>query len=64
MFADRLESAALADVREFAEAGEWECEIDLLIACLRSAPVTAAERAELTGLPRAMGLSAGPAEAL
>jgi len=50
MFADRLESAALADVREFAEAGEWECEIDLLIACLRSAPVTAAERAELTGL--------------
>lgn len=35
---DRLEPIALADVREYAEAGEWECEIDLLIACLRSAP--------------------------
>jgi hypothetical protein len=51
-FADRLDPAQLADVREYAQVGEWGEELDLLLACLRIArrPVTAAERAELVAL--------------
>ena len=56
----------LATVREYAEAGEWGEEIDLLLACLIAArrPVTAAEREELAALLEAMGLPAEPAEGL
>ena len=55
-FADCLEPAELSDVREYAEVGEWGEEINLLLACLRTArgPLTAAERAELAVLPDAM----------
>jgi hypothetical protein len=65
-FADRLDPADLASVREYAEAGEWGEEIDLLLACLIAArnPVTAPERAELAALLAAMGMSAEPAEEL
>jgi hypothetical protein len=65
-FADRLDPAALADVRECAQAGEWGEEIDLLVACLRAArcPVTAAEREELVTLLEAMGMPAEPAREL
>jgi hypothetical protein len=65
-FADRLDPADLATLREYAEVGEWGEEIDLLLACLNAArqPVTAAERAELTALLTAMGLPTGPAEEL
>lgn len=65
-FADRLDPADLATVREYAEAGEWGEEIDLLLACLSAAqrPVTAAERGELVALLEAMGMSAEPAEEL
>jgi hypothetical protein len=65
-FADRLDSANLATVREYAEVGEWGEEIDLLLACLSAArrPVTAAERGELVALLQAMGLPTGPADAL
>ena len=65
-FADRLDLARLAVVREYAEVGEWGEEIDLLLACLRMArrPVTAAERAELMALLQAMGLPAEPVEEL
>jgi hypothetical protein len=65
-FADRLDPADLATVREYAEVGEWGEEIDLLLACLSTAgrPVTAPERAELMTLLEAMGMSAAPAEAL
>jgi hypothetical protein len=34
-FADRLNPAQLADVRECAQVGEWAEEIDPLLACLR-----------------------------
>jgi hypothetical protein len=62
-FADRLDPADLAAVREYAEAGEWGNEIGLLLACLSAArrPVTAAERGELAALLEAMGLPAVPA---
>ena len=65
-FADRLDPADLATVREYAEVGEWGEEIDLLLASLRAArqPVTAAERKELVTLLEAMGLPAEPAERL
>jgi hypothetical protein len=65
-FADRLDAADLATVREYAEAGEWGEEIDLLLACLSAARqgVTAAERAELVALLQGMGMSAVPAEEL
>ena len=65
-FADRLDPADLATVREYAEVGEWGEEIDLLLASLRAArqPVTAAERKELVALLQAMGLPAEPAEQL
>ena len=65
-FADRLDPADLATVREYAEVGEWGEEIDLLLASLRAArqPVTAAERKELVALLEAMGLPAEPAEQL
>jgi hypothetical protein len=63
-FADRLDPADLATVREYAEAGEWGEEIDLLLACLNAAgrPVSAAERAELVTLLKAMGMPADLAE--
>jgi len=66
MFADRLDPTDLATVREYAEAGEWGEEIDLLLACLSATrrPVTAAERGELVALLEAMGMSAGAAEEL
>jgi hypothetical protein len=65
-FADRLDPDDLATVREYAEAGEWGEEVDLLLACLIAArrPVTAAEREELAALLEAMGLPAEPAEGL
>jgi hypothetical protein len=65
-FADRLDPAQLADVREYAQVGEWAEEVDLLLACLRTAgrPVSAAERAELVALLQAMGLPTEPAEEL
>ena len=65
-FADRLDPADLATVREYAEAGEWGEEIDLLLACLSAArrPVTAAEREELAALLEAMGMPTQPAEKL
>jgi hypothetical protein len=42
-FADRLEPNDLVTVREYADAGEWSEEIDLLLACLNEThqPVTA-----------------------
>jgi len=65
-FADRLDQADLATVHEYAEAGEWGEEIDLLLACLSAArrPVTAAEREELAALLEAMGMPTQPAEKL
>jgi hypothetical protein len=65
-FADRLDPADLATVREYAEVGEWGEEIDLLLACLRAAqrPVTPPERAELIALLEAMGMSTAPAKEL
>jgi hypothetical protein len=65
-FADRLDPADLATVREYAEAGEWGEEIDLLLACLSTGrrPVTAVERGELMTLLEAMGLPPEPAEQL
>jgi hypothetical protein len=65
-FADRLDPADLATVREYAEAGEWGEEIDLLLASLHAGRqlVTAAEREELVALLEAMGLPAEPAEQL
>jgi hypothetical protein len=65
-FADRLDPADLATVREYAEVGEWGEEVDLLLACLSAArrPVTASEREELVALLEAMGLSPVPAEEL
>lgn len=65
-FADRLDPTDLATVREYAEAGEWGEEIDLLLACLCAAsrPVSAAERGELVALLQAMGMSIEPAQKL
>jgi hypothetical protein len=65
-FADRLEPADLATVREYAEVGEWGEEIDLLLASLRAAqrPVTAEERSELVALLEAMGMPTEPVDAL
>lgn len=65
-FADRLNQADLATVREYAEVGEWGEEIDLLLACLSAAQrsVTAAERGELVALLEAMDLPTKPAEEL
>lgn len=65
-FADRLDPADLATVREYAEAGEWGEEIDLLLACLSATrrPVTDAERGELVSLLEAMGMPVEPAEEL
>lgn len=51
-------------MREYAQVGEWGEEIDLLLACLRGATVTSAERAEFVALLQAMGLPAEPAEEL
>jgi hypothetical protein len=57
-FADRLDPADLAAVREYAEVGEWGEEIDLLLSSLRAGrrQVTAAERSELIALLQAMGM--------
>lgn len=65
-FADRLEPADLATVREYAEAGEWGEEVDLLLTCLRAGQrsVTAAERTELMKLLAAMGTGTDAVEAL
>jgi thioredoxin-like negative regulator of GroEL len=65
-FADRLEPADLATVREYAEVGEWGEEIDLLLASLRASqrPVAAEERSELVSLLEAMGMSTEPVDAL
>lgn len=65
-FADRLDPTDLATVREYAEAGEWGEEIDLLLAYLSTArrSVTAAERAELVALVEAMGMSSTTAQEL
>ena len=65
-FADRLDPTDLATVREYAEAGEWGEEIDLLLACLNAGrrPVTVSERGELVVLLKAMGMSVAPAEEL
>jgi len=65
-FAGRLDPAALAAVREYAEVGEWGEEIGLLLACLRAArqSLTAAECAELLALLEAIGLPGTPAQQL
>ena len=65
-FADRLDPVSLADEREYAQAGEWAEEVDLLLACLRGdrRSVSAAERAELAALLEAMGMPTEPAEEL
>jgi len=65
-FADRLDAADLATLREYAEVGEWGEEVDLLLVCLRTArrPVTVAERADLIALLDAMGLPTEPAQEL
>ena len=34
IFPDRLTALDLAAIRDYAEAGEWGEEIDLLVACL------------------------------
>ncbi|MGH3730092.1 MAG: hypothetical protein ACRDTU_15290 [Micromonosporaceae bacterium] len=61
-FADRLASDDLAAVREFAEVGEWDEEIDLLVACLHQtgAAVTSAERELLATLLTEMRLPTDP----
>lgn len=61
-FAGRLSPADLASVREFAEAGEWGEELDLLVAALSgtSQPVSAAERDELAALASAVGMPVEP----
>jgi hypothetical protein len=61
-FAGRLSPADLASVREFAEAGEWGEELDLLVAILSgtSQPVSVAERDELTALASAVGMPVEP----
>jgi hypothetical protein len=61
-FAGRLSPADLASVREFAEAGEWAEELDLLVAALAAThqPVSVPERDELTALVRAVGLPTEP----
>ena len=65
-FADRLDPADLATVRQYAEVGEWGEEIDLLLASLSATrqPVTAAELGELVTLLKAMGMPTEPAEQL
>jgi hypothetical protein len=62
-FAERLSPADLASVREFAEAGEWGEELDLLVAVLSGThqPVSVAERDELAVLASAVGM---PVEAV
>ena len=61
-FAGRLSPADLASVREFAEAGEWGEELDLLVAALSgtSQPVSVAERDELAALASAVGMPVEP----
>jgi hypothetical protein len=65
-FADRLNPADLATVREYAEVGEWGEEVDLLLACLGSTrrSVTAEERGELAALLDAMGWPSTPLDQL
>jgi thioredoxin-like negative regulator of GroEL len=65
-FANRLEPAELAAVREYAEVGEWGEEIDLLLVSLRAGQrsVTAAERTELIDLLEAMGMPTEAVDAL
>lgn len=60
-FADRLDSAGLADVRDAARAGEWGEALDVLIAGLNdsNALVSPAERDELAALLEATGLPVG-----
>jgi hypothetical protein len=61
-FAGRLSPADLASAREFAEAGEWGEELDLLVAALSgtSQPVSVAERDELAALASAVGMPVEP----
>jgi hypothetical protein len=61
-FAERLSPADLASVREFAEAGEWGEELDLLVAVLSGTrqPVSVAERDELAVLASAVGMPVEP----
>jgi len=62
-FADRLDPADLATVHEYAEAGEWGEEIDLLLACLNAAGATGERcRASRAGdtAERPWALPAGP----
>ncbi len=61
-FAGRLSPADLASVREYAEAGEWGEELDLLVAALSGTrqPVSMAERDELAALGDALGLPSEP----
>ena len=65
-FADRVNPADLATIREYAEVGEWGEEVDLLLACLGSArhSVTAEERGELVALLDAMGWPSTPVDQL
>jgi hypothetical protein len=61
-FAGRLTPDDLASVREFAEAGEWAEELDLLVAALVVAHqrVSPSERDELTALLSATGIPTDP----
>ncbi|CNF62313.1 Uncharacterised protein [Mycobacterium tuberculosis] len=57
-FQDRLPPAVLQRITGAAAAGQWEKAIDHLVMALymRHAPVTPAERAELRGALRALGI--------
>jgi hypothetical protein len=65
-FADRLAPDDLAGVREFAEAGEWAEELDLLVTALAAArqPVSRSERDELAALLGATGMPTDPIDQL
>jgi hypothetical protein len=66
VFADRLDPADLATLREYAEVGEWGEEIDLLLVCLSAThqSVTTGEQRELLALLKGMGLPSAQAEEL
>jgi hypothetical protein len=57
MFAARLTADDLEDVGDAIRAGEWDVGLSNLVAALdqTSAPITAAERAELSALLTAIG---------
>jgi hypothetical protein len=58
-FADRLDPKDLANIREYADVGEWGEEIEELLASLRhdDRAITTAEHEEIQALLDAMGES-------